>query len=157
MKVKHNEIEITYDENLNNWQFELRGRKRSALSLAAAKAAIDKPPPKDIKPFVRVECYTEPRSYDGGNFHIVTATSIDQNRTSYSRSPQVWTVNKNNNRERFGAHQLFPVNEHNTKLVREAGELWKQIKDLEKKRAATIKRLKIIEAKAEPEGEAETT
>jgi hypothetical protein len=43
MTITHDDITITYDEKDNRWHFELRGRQRSAESLAKAKEFIDKP------------------------------------------------------------------------------------------------------------------
>ena len=53
--VTYRDIAITYDEQKDKWFFTLRGRDRSADSLANAKKAIDAPPPKEEKPFERFE------------------------------------------------------------------------------------------------------
>jgi hypothetical protein len=51
METTYKEIKITYQEQENNWLFELRGRERTVESLAAAKEAIDKPfKPKEEGP-----------------------------------------------------------------------------------------------------------
>src|SRR4051812_6947269 len=53
----YNETVIAYDESRNLWLFVLRGRERSASSLALAKEAIDKPAPKEAKPFTKIDAW----------------------------------------------------------------------------------------------------
>jgi hypothetical protein len=58
IKATHNGIEITYNEHFNRWDFELRGRERSAESLYKAKQIISKPCSEpSSKTFVRRKGY----------------------------------------------------------------------------------------------------
>ena len=54
----HAGITITYNQDSDRWEFELRGKERHATTLTLAKQAIDKPAPVDKKPFTPIEVYT---------------------------------------------------------------------------------------------------
>ncbi len=113
MKTEYNEIEISYDEGRDRWLFELRGRSRSADSLAKAKEAIDKEPAeKRQQTFPRFQAYFW--RYD--DLKVVTVTSIAE-EASYGKSKVFWVMDKDNRRSKELQHSLFPVNEHNTKII----------------------------------------
>ena len=112
MKTEHNGIEISYDENKNSWLFDLRGRSRSADSLAKAKEAIDKEPKeKRAQTFPRTEAYLW--NYEG--FKVVTVTSVAE-EGYYGAGKSFW-VNDGTKRKKERFSSLYPVNEHNTDLV----------------------------------------
>ena len=58
ISTTYNGIVITYDERADKWLYTPRNRDRSAKSLELAKKAIDAPPPKEEKPFERIQAYT---------------------------------------------------------------------------------------------------
>lgn len=135
MKTEYEGIEISYVEGSNDWHFELRGRSRSAESLAKAKEAIDKQPKEKRTEFPRFQCYKQKRYGDSG-FDVVTVTSIADK--SY-RGEQFW-ISNGKERSKESMTLLYPVNPHNTALVerikekeREAAELDKRITALKGK------------------------
>lgn len=76
MNFTYEGIEVTYNEAKDQWEFELRGRSRSAPSPAKAKEFIDKEPsPMKAKPFPRFNAYL---FRDGQMDSIVEVTSIAQ-------------------------------------------------------------------------------
>lgn len=145
IKVTHNDVEITYNEDKSRWEFTLRGRERYAESLAKAREAIDKPPPspKEEEPFERVEAYYM-RYYDDIVGATVTITSIAEARYG---GCFVWIVNnehgrwgRKGTREKTAAQLLYPVNAHNTAIIEELKalhakkvELGNQIEEIKKK------------------------
>lgn len=44
IQITYNDVVVTYNENDNDWNFELRGRHRTTKSLTSAKEAIDRAP-----------------------------------------------------------------------------------------------------------------
>jgi len=117
MKTTYREIEITYQEQENNWLFELRGKERTAESLTAAKAAIDAPPPKEKDSFDKIEAWV----YEGNTFKRCTVTSkahcrYDDNRYWVSLAEG---VTKRGCMKRFQAnhYNIFPVSPENDKLI----------------------------------------
>lgn len=103
MTTTHRDIEITYDEKDNRWHFELRGRQRSADSLAKAREFIDKPvTEKEEKPFKPISAWfwdyrDEP--------HKVIVTSIAEHR-GYGYA-QAW-IKDGKDRGKADARHLFP-------------------------------------------------
>jgi len=127
--TKYQGIDIAYDESENQWVFELRGKERKSASLGLAKAAIDAPPPKDKKPFKRIEVYV------GTDLDKATVTSIAENR--YGSRPEVWVnyaePKRWRKREKRGVDSCYPVNEHNRAVINQitalhdkAGELQRE-------------------------------
>ena len=111
MKTEYSGIEITYDEGRDNWLFVLRGRSRSAPSLAKAKEAIDKEPKeKRAQTFPRFEAYMW--AYDG--FKTVTVTSIADD--GYHNGMTFWVSDADGRRRKERDYSLFPVNDHNTAI-----------------------------------------
>ncbi len=112
MKTVYNSIEINYVEGTDDWHFELRGRSRTAPSLARAKEAIDKEPvQKRTQTFPRFEAYL--LSYQG--FKTVTVTSIAEDRYNYNGA-SFW-VQGEGGRKKERDILLFPVNDHNTAII----------------------------------------
>lgn len=73
MKFTHADIEVTYNEDHDRWEFELRGRSRTAVSPVKAKEYIDKEPaPKKATPFPKFAAFKK----DYTDFIAVTVTSI---------------------------------------------------------------------------------
>lgn len=138
MKTEYNGIEITYDETKNVWRFELRGRTRSAESLAKAKEAIDKEPAdKRKQEFPRFDAYL--CAY-GDNFSVVTVTGIAESR-GWSTEHEFWVKNANGDRSKQRFKSLFPVNDTNTAIVEEAKRISEEVAKLEERRRNVMSKL----------------
>ena len=141
IKLTHNGVEITYDEGRNLFCFELRSRARTADSLRAAKEAIDKPRPKEKKPFTRFKAWrSRPYSME---WEPVEVTSIAEAR--YGSATEAWITDKKGSREKTGAYSLFPCNEQNNELIASMLEVQKKIDTLTKEFAALKEKLKAYE------------
>lgn len=145
IKVTHNGIEIVYDPASNLWEFELRGRQRSAESLKKAQEFIDKPV-KDPKKstFQRVNCYFKERDWGLGEdtWAVLVATSISRDRWS---NPVVWTTDeKGKERRKIDSRGLFPVTPDNTAIIEKLSKLTDDIKALRVQAEALEKKLKPI-------------
>ena len=116
MNTKYEDVEISYNEDKNTWEFELRGRQRSCESLAKAKEAIDKPvkETKETK-FERFEAYKIERW--GCKSKKVTVTSIAEHRHGGNWG-SVW-ISDNGDREKVCDGQLYEVTKENETLLAE--------------------------------------
>jgi hypothetical protein len=143
--VKYCDIEITYNEGADCWQFELRGRSRSAESLAKAKEAIDKPAPseKQEPPFNRAKAYKSESWTNDGDFSLVDVTSIAEGN-GFSTSVNLWVV-ANGKREKVGLEKLFAVSAENDALIAEMKSLSNQELQLQKQRNRMAKLLRTLE------------
>lgn len=110
VKVTHNGVEITYDEGADVWRFEARGRERKAKSLAAARVTIDKPDPKEKKPFEPFEAiYVNYMA----RFERVTVTSLAE---SDGRVPSVWFV-KQGSRSKCKLDEIIAISPNNLAAI----------------------------------------
>ena len=137
MKTVYNEIEISYVEDTNTWEFVLRGRQRSTNSLTAAKEAIDKVPAEKRAPFPKFEAYmcaysTTPK----------TTTVTSYAGKGYS-GDEFW-VSTRGIRSKERADHLFQVNDHNTQVFSELAEIEKQKKTLDEKEKGIRARLQKV-------------
>lgn len=114
MKTIYEGIEIAYDESANLWRFELRGRQRSADSLAKAKEYIDKPIPEGKKAFQRIPAIRL-RNYDSDPDRG-EITSIAEGY-KYSNSKEVWFIGADKNRRKHYASDFIAVNDANTAML----------------------------------------
>jgi hypothetical protein len=128
VKTVYSDVEITYFEGTNDWHFELRGRSRTAPTLAKAKEAIDAPPPKDKKPFTRIKAYLS--MYSG--IEEVEITSLAESRY---RDSEVW-ISSGGNRRKVERKYVMAFTDENKarydefqELRRKAAELDKQAKE----------------------------
>jgi hypothetical protein len=142
--VVHNGITITYSEFENKFIFELRGRERKVGSLREAREAIEKPPPKDKKPFNRVKAY----AYSYGLMEEGEVTSIAE--VSY-RSRYVWFVNNMGNRSKQDAAACFPINPKNEELKKAIDRLKSAIGKLNLKIKSLRDKMQGLEITAETE------
>lgn len=112
IQVVHSDVSISYDERENKWLFTLRGRDRSAESLAKAKEIIDKPVPKEkAKPFEKIPAW----HFDYGNDpEKVLVTGIAE--VDYARRQCVW-INRNGSRSKEPVTEVFPQNEKNDAIA----------------------------------------
>ncbi len=113
IQLTHDGIVITYDEQQNKWCFTLRGRDRSADSLAKAKEIIDKPVPKEkAKPFEKIAAWFFRYSDLPKKIEV---TGIAENR-SYG-GQQVWINCEGNRSKESAAYTIYPQNEKNDSLI----------------------------------------
>jgi len=119
-------ILITYDEDKDVWRFNLRGREKSAKSISNAKAAIDAPPPENEKPFERIQCW---HNDYGSGYEVVTVTSLVED--GYSKLG--WITRKDKTRSRYRLTDLYPVNEHNDKVIAQLKTMMEEINLLRQK------------------------
>lgn len=143
IKITHGGIEITYDERRNLFCFELRGRCRTADSLAKARAAIDAPPPKEKKPFTRFKAWKrDSLGWSAATYIEVEVTSITEG------GGQVWISTpdkKYSQRSKVPATSVYPRNEKNDAIVAEWKERQERVKALEDEQSKTVKKLKAYE------------
>jgi hypothetical protein len=113
IQVVHDETTITYNESKNRWTFTLRGRDRSAESLAKAKEYIDKPVPAEkAKPFEKisawvVDYYRKPVQ--------VEVTGIAE-RVRYGGEEELW-IKSGTTRSKQRASNVVPSNPKNDELI----------------------------------------
>ena len=140
IKVNYDGVEITYLEKDDKWTFTLRGRERSAESLAKAKEAIDKPAPEAKKAFERIPAIKV--NYSG----IVKRgeiTSIAESR-AYSNRKEVWFTN-GEGRRKEDASEMYSVTPENDRLIAEHAERKSQIANLEELNKKTLYKLTKID------------
>lgn len=120
--ITHSGIVITYDENENKFKFELRGRQRSAESLAKARETIDKPvTEKEEKTFKPVECWYK-ASY-GDEFKKVKVTSVAE-ALPYETARNVW-ISDQGVRSKVRSDSIYLITGANNALV----ERYKKLND----------------------------
>lgn len=144
MTTTYGGIKITYDERSNKWMFELRGRERSAESLAKAKEAIDKPEPKDKKPFTKFEAWFL-RMY-GCEAKRVTVTSVAD--STWRDGVHLWVVD-GKGRSKESASDLYPCSPWNDQIIAEMQAIRAQIDDLKRKLTKRKEKLKCAEIQKE--------
>jgi hypothetical protein len=150
MSVVYAGITIVYTEADNLWRFELRGRDRSADSLAKAKEFIDKHPAEKGKPFERVKAYLTSR-FDG-EYKPCEITSIAE--SSWGTNCAWISIDGKRKKENVG--RLIPATPENDSIIAqivvmnaERTKLTKQIGTLD----SSMKRYKV----PSEEGEKEST
>lgn len=152
LKIVHNNVEIRYDEGRNRFCFELRGRDRSTDTLQQAREAIDRPvrvKDPDEKPFERIQAYTSEFYHeDEVHYPVVTVTKLAEGN-SWGGIREAWTVRDSTrgNRkpvQKLALHHLFPVNEHNTKLVEQIRAKCQEINILKSEKDALEQKLKSL-------------
>lgn len=125
--VVHDDTTITYDESEDRWTFTLRGRDRSAESLAKAKEYIDKPlPPEKAKPFEKIPAWFFPYS---DRPHKVEITGIAERRYGYE---QVWITCEGKRKKENVSHSVYPSNTKNDALVQQVLAAQQEIDKLKK-------------------------
>lgn len=115
IEFTHDGTLITYDEQENKWKFTLRGRDRSAESLAKAKEIIDKPVPAEkAKPFEKIPAWLF--KYSSETPVKVEITGIAEGY-GYGRSEFVWVNNAKKRSKEMIAGGVYPSNEKNDFMV----------------------------------------
>jgi len=145
--ITHRGVEITYDEEANKWRFELRGRERSAESLANAKKAIDAPSPKDKTKVAaaRFQAYQLERyGFDGSKVTTVTVTSMAES-ARYGRDPDFWVTSSRGGREKVSRSELLKVNTANDALLETLKQLYVEKAELSERIERTKQALERID------------
>lgn len=121
--VVHSDITITYNEGENKWTFTLRGRDRSADSLAKAKEFIDKPlPPEKAKPFEKIPAWFFRYSSAPKKIEV---TGIAEGR-GYGGDDKVWISEKGVRSKESVRLAIYPQNPKNDQIVQTIVEKMKQ-------------------------------
>jgi hypothetical protein len=143
IKITHAGVEITYLEDTNKWNFELRGRERNADSLQAAIDVIDTPEPIKKNPLVRYTAFIHPYSWDGtGTFETVTVTSVAEGAAS---QPHVWVLHADKKREKIRVDRVFASTPENEAAMREYLVTNAAITRLRKAQETLLESMKLIE------------
>jgi len=128
IKTHYDGIELEYLDD--KWVFELRGRERKADTLTKAKEIIDKPEPKDNKPFERINGFIK-RAYSDGVFLPVQVTSIAQSQ-NHRGEPEVWVM-KDGQRCKENAHSIILHTAENIAVMEQIKNLSIAIQSAHKK------------------------
>lgn len=146
VQVTHREIPIIYDEREDKWCFTLRGRDRSAESLAKAKGIIDKPVPTEkAKPFQHIP------AWDFGYNDLpkrVKVTGIGEGRYSHQKL-SVWITDGKQRRKENAAFRVYPSNETNDAIAEQVIRKMKEIEVL-REECSNLKQ-KLLPLVIEPE------
>lgn len=147
IKITHNEVEITYLETPNEWEFQLRGRTRTAPTLTKAKEAIDKEPASSRKPFARFEAWMMGH-YGDDQYRKVTVTSY----AGKNHTGDEWWVNKgskisrwDHEREKVSGSDLIVISDSNLSKFDEIKSLDIQKAALKNKRDQVVDSLERIQ------------
>jgi hypothetical protein len=150
MSVVYAGITIVYTEADNLWRFELRGRDRSAGSLAKAKEFIDKEPTEKAEPFERVKAYLTSR-FDG-DYKPCEITAVAESRWG---SNFAW-ISIDGKRVKVNVGNLIPVTPENDSIIAQLVVMYAERTKLNKqidKLGSSMKRYKV----PSEEGEKEST
>lgn len=135
--VEHDGVEIEYLEGENRWRFELRGRERKVESLANARAAIDKPEPKERAKFEKIGCIG--RGQYGGDLWRGVVTSVAES-DRYTRRPQVWVLRDGQSRKE-SAGNVYADSPENWKILEECKSIDGQRETLRKMHESLVAKL----------------
>ena len=128
-------VEIVYNERSDVWRFTLRGRERSASTLAKAKEAIARPEPKE-KAFEPTDAYF---CRYGGGAKLARITSLADG-SGYG-GIQVWcTIGGQRTKESLG--DFYEVSPENDLILAECKAIDEQIEKLNSKRNAKFRGMK---------------
>jgi hypothetical protein len=118
--VKHNDTTIVYLEDTNNWLYTKGNRERTAPSLAEAKRIIDIPAKEDKSAFKRTEAWV----WNSGTYQRGMVTS--QAYCRYSDNRYWVSIASVQRRFQASAHEIFPCNEQNDRLISQWCDLSKE-------------------------------
>lgn len=115
IQVVHNDTHITYNEPENKWQFTLRGRDRSAESLAKAKELIDKPVPAGkAKPFEKIPAWFFGYSDTPKKVEV---TGIAESPSYRRGESSVWIVMDGARTKQNVTSSIYPSSPKNDKII----------------------------------------
>lgn len=126
--IAHRGTTITYNESENRWAFTLRGRDRSAESLAKAKEYIDKPVPfgEKAKPFEKIPAWYFPYNDTPKKAEV---TGIAEKGYSCE---EVWITCEGKRSKQRVLDRIYPANEKNDALVQQIITAQQEIVNLRK-------------------------
>jgi hypothetical protein len=115
IQVVHDETTITYNESKDKWEFTLRGRDRSAESLAKAKEYIDKPVPAEkAKPFEKISAWNYAHSDKPERIEV---TGIAESNGYCRDELHVW-IKLGTSRQKVSVpYRIYPSNPKNDALM----------------------------------------
>jgi len=138
IKISYEGVEITYNEGINTWEFQLRGRQRSVVSLEKAKEAIEKEPAEKRKPFDPIPAILI--RYSGIKKGKITSY-VGKNRCSGNY--EWWFMSEDKNREKI--ENLYYDNEANMKIIKSIADLDKGIKKIQREQEILRNQLQLVE------------
>jgi hypothetical protein len=147
IKLTYNEVVIRYDEKLDRWLFNLRGRDRSAASLVAAKHAIDATA-RGESTFKRFEAWVG--NYYSDELKKVEVTSICERSSFGGRAILRVVFPGGKGRREVRADTIFPCSPDNIEIMRKISEVSAQLKPLLQRRVELKRSLKCYVAPKEP-------
>lgn len=114
LQKTYNGVVISYDENLDQWVFELRDRERRVNTLSDAKTAIDKVPSPAKAKMEPIPAFQ--RDWSNVTTHgNITSFAAD---TDYAgRLTEAWFVSANGKRSKERLNNLFLANDSNLALL----------------------------------------
>jgi hypothetical protein len=113
IQVVHHETTIIYNESEDKWEFTLRGRDRSAESLAKAKEFIDKPVPAEkAKPFEKITAWL----LDYNRKPVRVEVTGVAERSRYGGEDDVW-IKSGTTRCKQKVRNIVPSNPKNDELI----------------------------------------
>jgi hypothetical protein len=138
----HKNVKISYTEDSNKWEFDLRGRHYIKDSVRECRVIIDKPAPVSKKSsFEPVEAYIYDRYCSSvGKFQKIRVTSVAA-REYPNDSPACWTVDKQGTLSKNGVHNLFQITGQNDILIDEHRSLDRKIKEAALRQRTIIEKL----------------
>jgi len=141
IEIKHSDTLIRYNEKDDKWEFELRGRERSAPSLAKAKEFIDKEPmEKKEKTFVPQRAF----KFDSFSGMTVIRGKVTSIAEQNYRRVEVWFSADGGTRTKNYASSVYLDNEKNAPILAEIQALNKELNELKDKIDARRAALKTI-------------
>ena len=131
LTVMYQDIPIEYSEDRNQWVFTIRGRERWADSLKAAREAIDKPAPKDKKPFTPIVVWKDGglRWSNNAGFVQIKITSLAE--SDYAGRPNVW-LSDGKDRRKESIASLYADCPHNTTKIQQIHALRAEVAAIKK-------------------------
>jgi hypothetical protein len=139
----HDGTVITYNEKENKWEFTLRGRDRSAESLAKAKEFIERPVPAEkAKPFEKIPAWL----FEHHNKPVrIEITGIAETPAHRLNEKHVW-IKKGGKREKHRvSFCVFPATSLNDEIAAAIIEKTDEIRKLNKECSDLQRRLQPLE------------
>lgn len=113
--VKHDDITITYLEHDNQWHFTLRNRDRAVVSLAEAKAIIDRPV-VEKSTFKHFPAFLMTGNYSDPIYKPITVTGDAGRAESYNGGRSVW-IKEGTKRSKQYIQDIFADTPENRAII----------------------------------------
>lgn len=148
LKTEYSGIEIQYLEESNKWEFTLRGRTRTADSLAKAKEFIDKQPKPKVafQPFSAYRQAGWKARESGELYDTVEVTSFAGTSHGYGSGNrrEWWIRNSEDRREKVWESELFVINGKNAAIIDRLKALTKERENLNKRETELKNEMQMI-------------